>query len=54
MNIKEQIVEVISYDLNWPKLFKIEASLISSIFSLNFINIYHIGSTAVPGLSAKL
>jgi GrpB-like predicted nucleotidyltransferase (UPF0157 family) len=53
MNNKEQIIEVIPYDLNWPKAFKVEASRIKPLFSGNFIAIYHIGSTAVPGLSAK-
>jgi len=49
----KQPIEVVSYDLNWPELFKQEAAKIKSIFSDNFIKIYHIGSTAVPGLAAK-
>jgi len=53
MNKKEQIIEVIPYDSNWLKEFKIEASRIKPLFSGNFIAIHHIGSTAVPGLSAK-
>jgi len=53
MNKKEQIIEVVPYDLNWPKAFLVEESLIKPLFSENFIAIHHIGSTAVPGLSAK-
>ncbi|WP_131782162.1 bifunctional GrpB family protein/GNAT family N-acetyltransferase [Legionella gresilensis] len=47
------IVEVVAYENNWPELFLAEASLIKEALGANCITIYHIGSTAVPGLSAK-
>ena len=50
--VKERI-EVVPYDLNWPELFKKEAELIRKILGNNCIEIHHIGSTSVPGLSAK-
>lgn len=47
------IVEVVAYDANWPNLFEIEAGLIKNALGGNCIAVYHIGSTAVPELSAK-
>lgn len=47
---KTQIVE---YDPNWVKDFEKEALLLHSIFGEVALNIYHIGSTAIPGIKAK-
>jgi GrpB-like predicted nucleotidyltransferase (UPF0157 family)/N-acetylglutamate synthase-like GNAT family acetyltransferase len=47
------IVEVVVYDAEWPNMFETEANLIKSVLGDNCIAIHHIGSTAVPGLSAK-
>jgi GrpB-like predicted nucleotidyltransferase (UPF0157 family) len=47
------IVEVVAYDSQWPNLFEIEAGFIKNALGDNCIAIHHIGSTAVPGLSAK-
>lgn len=46
-------IEVVSYDPDWPRLFEIEASQIRQALGRNCIDIHHIGSTSVPGLSAK-
>jgi len=45
--------EVVKYDPNWKLKFKSEAEKIKKAFSDNCIEIHHIGSTAVEGLSAK-
>lgn len=46
-------MEVVSYSPAWPVLFERErAALVSAVGSVA-ISIEHIGSTAVPGLSAK-
>ena len=47
------IVEVVPYDSNWPNLFEAEAKLLSKALGNNCIAIHHIGSTSIPGLSAK-
>ena len=47
------IVQVVSYDPKWPQLFEEEAKLIKHALGANCIAIHQIGSTAVPGLSAK-
>lgn len=49
----KNIVKVVPYDTNWTHLFEIEAGLIKSVLGDNCVAIYHIGSTAVPELSAK-
>lgn len=46
-------IEVVEYDPNWPELFEAEAKRIKEALGHNCIEIYHIGSTSIPGLSAK-
>jgi GrpB-like predicted nucleotidyltransferase (UPF0157 family) len=46
-------VEVTHYNKNWPIAYQREAERISEIFAPIVVNIFHIGSTSVPGLSAK-
>ncbi|MEO7887890.1 MAG: GrpB family protein [Polaromonas sp.] len=41
------------YDGRWPALFTTERDRLLSCFPGSFIDIQHIGSTAVPGLLAK-
>lgn len=46
-------VEVVPYNPLWPKMYEEEASLIKQALGTNCIEVHHIGSTAIPGLSAK-
>lgn len=46
-------VVVVPYDYRWPEMFYQEAGRIGNILAANLIQIFHIGSTAVPGLNAK-
>jgi GrpB-like predicted nucleotidyltransferase (UPF0157 family) len=46
-------IEVVPYDPQWSDLFDQEAKLLHSVLGDNCLAIHHIGSTAVPGLSAK-
>jgi GrpB-like predicted nucleotidyltransferase (UPF0157 family) len=48
-----QHVEVVPYNSSWPMMFKTEALLIKQALGKNCIAIHHIGSTSIPGLSAK-
>jgi GrpB-like predicted nucleotidyltransferase (UPF0157 family) len=41
------------YDPEWPQLFEIEASKIRQALGDRVVLLEHVGSTAVPGLSAK-
>lgn len=42
-----------AYDSRWPDLFVAERDRLLALFPLVFLDIEHIGSTAVPGLMAK-
>lgn len=46
-------LELISYNENWVKDFSGESIIIKRIFDSNLLNIYHIGSTSIPGMVAK-
>jgi len=52
-NINQRIVEVVPYNPNWKQKFKEEAKKIKNIFEEIFVDIHHIGSTAVPLVKAK-
>ena len=55
MNEQNQvrIMEVVPYSPNWKEEFLSESEKISNIMKNEIINIYHIGSTAIPGIFAK-
>ncbi|MEM6338639.1 MAG: GrpB family protein [Pseudomonadota bacterium] len=46
-------IEIIEHNPEWSLWFKEEAAKLKSSLGDNCVNIYHIGSTAVPGLYAK-
>jgi GrpB-like predicted nucleotidyltransferase (UPF0157 family) len=46
-------IEIAPYNPRWPELFASEAEQIKQALGNNCIAIHHIGSTSVPGLSAK-
>lgn len=46
-------IEVVDYNPEWKKLFKIEAKKIKNVLGKNCVEIHHIGSTSVKGLKAK-
>lgn len=47
------MVQVVPYDPNWPQMFELEAQKVRAALGENLIAIHHVGSTSVPGLSAK-
>jgi GrpB-like predicted nucleotidyltransferase (UPF0157 family) len=46
-------VQLHAYDASWPEGFHRERKRLLSLFPGKFIDIQHIGSTAVPGMSSK-
>lgn len=46
-------IEVVPYNPAWPLEFEKEAAKIKAALGENCIEVHHIGSTSVPGLSAK-
>ena len=47
------LIEIVAYDPDWPALFEAEARRIRKALADHALRIEHVGSTAVPGLSAK-
>lgn len=45
--------KITSYNPAWPAMFKEECNRISPAFGDELIQIYHVGSTAIPEISAK-
>ena len=41
------------YNMNWPVLFEREVKRIRTVLGNKALQIYHVGSTSVPGLCAK-
>jgi GrpB-like predicted nucleotidyltransferase (UPF0157 family) len=49
----QRLVKVVRYDPKWVQLYEKEVKIIALVFGSLLVNIHHIGSTSVPGLSAK-
>lgn len=47
------IIRIVPYDQRWPAQYEAEAKRIRAAVGDIVVEIHHIGSTAVPGLSAK-
>src|SRR5579872_2938376 len=50
---KTKKIVVVPYNPDWPKIFEDEALKIKKALGANCLAVHHIGSTSVPGLSAK-
>jgi len=46
-------IRLVAYDPSWPSMFSLAANRIRSALSERALLIEHVGSTSVPGLSAK-
>ena len=46
-------IEISPYNPNWPSMYELEAARIKDALGDELIELHHIGSTSVPGLSAK-
>ena len=52
-NKSSKHIVVLPYNPDWPKIFEAESQKIKNALGDNCVAIHHIGSTSVPGLSAK-
>lgn len=50
---KTKHIEIAPYNPDWPRQFEIESDLIKQTLGRHCIEVHHIGSTSIPGLSAK-
>lgn len=46
-------IEIVAYNPQWPQMYHEEAAKIRAVLAAQIITIHHIGSTAIPNLSAK-
>jgi GrpB-like predicted nucleotidyltransferase (UPF0157 family) len=46
-------VELLPYDPRWPERVGIESAALSDVLGPTLLSVHHIGSTAIPGISAK-
>jgi GrpB-like predicted nucleotidyltransferase (UPF0157 family) len=46
-------IHIVGYNPNWPALYEQERAVVAAAFGEIAAEIHHVGSTAVPGLSAK-
>lgn len=44
---------VVEYDPTWAEEFEALAAVLAEAFGSHILNIYHVGSTAIPGMMAK-
>ena len=49
----KRIIEVVPYDPNWPKMFLAARDELNEVLGKEILELHHIGSTAVRGISAK-
>ena len=47
------MIKLVAYDPAWSTMFEVEANEIHRVFGDLALQMEHVGSTAVPGLSAK-
>ena len=48
-----RIVEVVPYNSEWEKHFQVEAEFLKKVFGKYLLDVFHIGSTSIPGILAK-
>lgn len=46
-------VEVVPHQAEWSHMFREESKKITNVFEEEILNIFHIGSTAIPNIKAK-
>lgn len=53
LGLRDGVVVLAPYSIRWPALYAPEAQRIAQAIGEHLLDIEHIGSTSVPGLSAK-
>lgn len=54
LGLKRGTVQLMEYNSDWPKQFEVERQRLEKLLAgSNLVTIEHIGSTSIPGLSAK-
>jgi GrpB-like predicted nucleotidyltransferase (UPF0157 family) len=53
IGLKRGMVRLVKYNPRWKENFKLEAKKIKKILGKDALNIWHVGSTSIPGMPAK-
>lgn len=53
LGLHKDKVELVAYCKDWPQTFLQEKILLQEILGEDALSIEHVGSTSIPGLSAK-
>ena len=53
VGLKRGTVRIVPYNPTWAKMFEQEKQALEEMFGSRILAVEHVGSTAVPGLSAK-
>ena len=53
MVINQRTIQLVEHNPHWKEQFEAEAKLIKKVFGSEMVALYHIGSTAIPGIKAK-
>ena len=46
-------IRVVQYDHSWPVKYELEKDRITAVLKNELVSVHHIGSTSIPGMSAK-
>ena len=46
-------IRVVQYDHSWPAIYELERERITAVLRNEIVTTHHIGSTSIPGMSAK-
>lgn len=52
LGLERGVIRIAPYDPEWPRVYAAERQRLAAVGGL-FLDIQHVGSTAVPGLAAK-
>jgi GrpB-like predicted nucleotidyltransferase (UPF0157 family) len=53
LGLEANTVAIVPYDERWPALFERASAELRAALGASMVEIYHVGSTSVPGLCAK-
>ena len=53
LGLHKDIVELVPYDSSWVEEYKKEERILRNLLEEYIVDIQHVGSTSIPGLSAK-
>ena len=53
IGLERGVVRLVAYDPEWPRLFELEKQRLLAALNGQILDIQHVGSTSIPGCTAK-